>query len=166
MPTIYMNPVVGPGFLRAPGGVVGGHPISLNTYRINSSVATPKIVLGSTGTDPLTGNMYMFVQAGGAVPINSAVTFTSTGNTVVATSASQQLVPGVADAAFNLNDFGWIMTDGTATVLAAGGTASGNLLVSGGTAGTLQLALATDLATRGICAITAVAGGTVSAYFC
>jgi hypothetical protein len=141
--------------------VVGGDPRSDSTYRTQS---TPKVKYGTVALDPLTGNIYMFVQAGAIIPINSAVTLNGALNQAIATSAAQQLVVGVADTAFASGDSGWIMTDGVVVALVNAAVVAGNLLVSYATAGSLQLAAATDFVSRGAMALTAASGGLATIY--
>lgn len=162
---ILLNPVAGYGSQRVPGGVMNGYPVSDSTYRTQSASA---IALGTTAVDPKTGNIYQFVKAAGVIPINSAVTL-GTGallNTIVATSAANQLCMGVADTAFANGDSGWVMTDGVVVCLVNAAVAAGNLLVTFATAGSLQLAAATDFVSRGIQAMTAASGGLATVYLC
>jgi hypothetical protein len=127
--------------------------------------ATAAINPGTRGFDE-NGNEYTYVLAGGVIPVRSACVQGAAANTVVASSAAQQLVRGIAETAFASGEYGFILTRGYATALVVNSTAAGSLLATGSVAGTLELAEATDLVTRGIAAVTssgssATAGATV-----
>jgi hypothetical protein len=77
------------------------------------------------------------------------------------TSAVSQGVLGVATEAFSSGDYGFVQTRGVVPLCkCVNGTAAGALLGSTGTAGTLGLAVNTDLQGRGAVAlVTGVAAG-------
>lgn len=126
---------------------------------------TAQLNPGALGYDE-DGNEYRYLLAGGVIPTLSAVVQGSAANTVVASSAAEQGVIGIAGAAFASGEYGFVQTRGTGTALVVNSTAAGSLLATGSVAGTLELAVATDLNSRGIVAVTssgssATAGATV-----
>ena len=96
------------------------------------------------------GNEYTFVKAGAAIAAADACRFggSATGfDDIRPTSAAAQYVIGAADGtAFASGDFGFLMTRGVSTVKVVNATAAGSVLVTNGTAGTLALATASELA--------------------
>lgn len=128
-----------------------------------TEVSTTEVVpLGTTGVDGI-GNEYTFVKAGAAIALNDAVRFAGSvagWDDVRPTSALAQVVVGAARNAIGSGSFGWIQTNGVAIVKVVVSTAAGSSLVSSATAGTLQLAAATDIAYRpAVALVTGVAAG-------
>jgi hypothetical protein len=122
------------------------------------------VPLGTRANDK-DGNEYTFVKAGAAIAAADAVRFngSATGfDDIRPTSAAGQYVVGAAaGTAFSSGDYGFILSRGVATVKVVVSTAAGSVLVTNGTAGTLALATATELAgSRGAVAlVTGVAAG-------
>ena len=137
------------------GGVADGYPIADSTSRSQ----TKSLSYGVRGRDPTNGNEYVYVKAGAAIPVNSAVTVNADLADVRATSAAAQIVYGVADTAFASGDNGWLLQKGSGVCKVIGSTAINSLLVSGATGGTLALAVAADLPGRGVVQVTAEAAG-------
>jgi hypothetical protein len=125
---------------------------------------TAKLPLGTVARDAA-GNEYTYVRAGAAIAAADAVRFggSATGfDDIRPTSAAAQYVVGAAaGTAFDSLAYGFILTKGVATVKVVVATAAGSVLVTNGTAGTLALATATELAgSRGATAlVTGVAAG-------
>lgn len=157
MAVIWIEPYAGGNnALGFPGGVAGGFAQGDSTTR---SQTAPPYPLGTLARDA-SGNEYTLVKAGAAIAVNEAVRFNAGLGDVRVTSATQQLVFGVADAAFASGDFGWLLTRGSVTCKVVAATAINSLLVTGGTAATLQLATAAEFAgSRGAVQITAEAAG-------
>lgn len=118
--------------------------------------ATAEFNLGTECVDPRTndfpGNVIRYVRAAGTIAANAAVrrdaTSASEPNAVLATSATGQVIQGVAIAAMsssasNNNVFGWITIHGKSNVLTLAVAAADTMLATTATAGTLD-DLATD----------------------
>jgi hypothetical protein len=110
------------------------------------------------------GGEYTYVKAGASIAKNDAVRFAGSSlgyDDVRPTSAVSQGVLGVATEAFSSGDYGFVQTRGVVPLCkCVNGTAAGALLGSTGTAGTLGLAVNTDLQGRGAVAlVTGVAAG-------
>lgn len=130
--------------------------------------ATAQFTLGTEAADPRSrdfpGNVIRYVQAAGTVAANAAVrqdlTATNEPHAVLATSATGQIIAGVSLAALassGTNQYGWITVHGKATVLTAAVAATGTMLVTTGTAGTLDdLATNTDVTAVVIAAMAGV----------
>lgn len=113
--------------------------------------------------DGFKGNVIRYVKAAGTIAINAAVRRDPANadepNAVLATSATGQVIQGVALAALsssvsNNNLFGWITIHGKATPLTAAVAAVDTVLVTTATAGTLDdLATNTDFTAVAIAAI-------------
>lgn len=135
------------GALKAPFGF----PKHTSTTRDT----TAKLTLGTVAYDDA-GAEYRYVKAGAAIAQYDAVTFNGSASgfdDVRKTSAVNQLVLGVATAAFNSNEYGFVQTRGVATVKVVDATAAKALLASTATAGVLGIAVNTDLQGRGACAL-------------
>lgn len=129
---------------------------------------TARFTLGTEAKDPrardFPRNIIRYVRAGGTVAASRAVTLasdnTSEPNSVIATTATGQVLEGITLAALDsqTNIFGWICVKGLAqSVLSAGTWAQGDLLASSGTAGALiALATSTNVDTVAIPAINGV----------
>lgn len=116
--------------------------------------ATAQYALGTETDDPrandFPGNRIRYVKAAGTIAANAAVrkdfTASDEPNAVLATSATGQVIDGVALAALassGTNQYGWITVHGKATCLTAAVAAAGTMLATTATAGTLD-DLATD----------------------
>lgn len=148
----YNSPPQGLGF---PGGIAGGSAVEESTRRSTTTIYP----LGTLARDA-SGNEYIYVKAGAAININEPVRPNAGLGDVRATSAAQQAVLGVADAAFANAENGFILSRGSVTAKVVGATAINSLLVTGAVAATLELADATDFAgTRGIVQLSAEAAG-------
>jgi len=143
MAVIWLEPYVSPpaGF-AFPGGIAGGGTVEDSTRRS----ATTLYPLGTLARDA-NGNEYIYVKAGAIIPVNAAVFPNADLSDVRQTSAANQPILGVADAAFAANDNGFILSRGTVNVLTGGAVAVG--LVGSGAGGTVVAADATTVATRG-----------------
>lgn len=138
-------------------------------YGVNPTQAdtTAQFTPGTEAADPrvrdFPGNIIRYVKAAGTIAANAAVrqdfTHADEPHAYLATSATGQIPVGVSLAALassGTNQFGWITVHGKATVLTAAVDATGDLLVTTATAGTLDdLATNTDV-TAGV--IAAIAG--------
>lgn len=123
--------------------------------------------LGAKVFDAL-GNEYTYVKAGASIAQYDACRFAGSAlgyDDVRPTSAVSQGVLGVATAAFSSGDYGFIVTRGAGiTAKVVNSTAAGALLGSTGTAGTLGIAVNTDLQGRGAVAlVTGVSTGSAVA---
>lgn len=158
MAAIFISPFSIPSF---PGGVAGGASRADSTTRSQTGLGVP---VGTKAYD-VAGNEYTAVKAGAAINVNEPVRLNAGLSDVRATSAAQQNVIGVADAAFASGDFGWILSRGSVTCKVVGATAINSLLVTGAVAATLELADATDFAgARSIAQLSAEAGGLATIY--
>lgn len=156
MALIFIEPYASyPGNISFPAGIAGGSPIEDSTRRSTTTLYP----LGTLARDAA-GNEYTYVKAGAAIAVNEPVRLNAGLGDVRATSAAQQAVLGVADAAFANADNGFILSRGSVTCKVVGGTAINSLLVTGAVAATLELADATDFAgARSIVQQSAEAGG-------
>lgn len=126
---------------------LGSLPIAVPQASTDRST-TQKFPLGQRAYDAL-GNEYAYVKAGAAISQYEAVKFNGSTlgwDDVRKTAAANEVVIGVADAAFASGEYGFIGVRGVFTVKVVAATAAGSALVSSSTAGTLALAVATDLA--------------------
>lgn len=128
---------------------------------------TAQLPIGSVHYDR-NGNEYTYVKAGAAIAQYDAVLFGGSAlgfDDIRPTSAVNQVVVGAATAAFASGEYGFILTRGVATVKVVASTAAGSPLVSSATAGTLALAVATDLAgaKSAVALVTGVATGSAVA---
>lgn len=131
------------------------YPVADATVRTTEAL----LPIGSVAFDS-EGNEFRYVKAGAAISARQAVRLNGSTlgyDDVRPTSAAQQGVLGVATAAFASGDYGFVQTRGRVLAAVVNSTAVGSLLASGTTAGTLELAEATDLVTRGAVAITTAA---------
>lgn len=145
MAVIFIEPYVSyPGSIGFPAGVAGGFPVEDSTRRSTTTIYP----LGTLARD-VNGNEYIYVKAGATIVANAPVVPNADLSDVRPTSAVNQAVLGVADAAFASGDNGFIMSKGTIQVNTAGGIAANTLLASAA-AGLLAGAAATDLVSRGI----------------
>jgi len=142
------------------GGVANPLAQDDSTRRSQTGLGVP---VGTVARD-VAGNKYMAVKAGASIVINAPVVPNAGLSDVRGSSAAQQFVLGVTDAAFASGDFGWVLTDGSVVCKVVGATAINSLLVTGGTAVTLQLATAADFSQRGCVQITAEAGGLATVF--
>lgn len=119
------------------------------------------ITVGTVAFDSKTGYRYVYVTAGAAIAQYDAVRVVADLADVRPTSAVNQVVLGVAQAAIASSASGWIQIDGKATCKVVVATAVGSPLVTNGTAGTLALADATGFAApgRAVALVTGVAAG-------
>jgi hypothetical protein len=120
---------------------------------------TIKLPLGTKAFDA-SGNEYTYVLAGAAIAAYDALRFNDNAagwGDIRPTSAAGQYVCGAAaGTAFDSATYGFILTRGVATVKVVNATAVGSVLVTNGTAGTLALATAAELAgSRGATALVA-----------
>lgn len=109
---------------------------------------TQELPLGAKAHGP-TGEEYIYVKAGAAIAQYDACRHAGSAlghDDVRPTSAANQLVVGVADTAFASGEYGFIQSRGVAICKVVAATAAGSLLVTNGTAGTLALATAAELA--------------------
>ena len=143
MPAIWIEPFAGPTGVPFPAGIAGGYAQTDSATRS----ATTLYPLGTLARDA-NGNEYIYVKAGAAIPINAAVQPNADLADCRQTSAANQAVLGVADAAFANGDNGFILSKGTTNVLTGGAIAAGALLGSAA-AGAMAAADATTVATRG-----------------
>lgn len=117
-------------------GLLSGYPGD-TTRR----TTTKELPLGTLAYDEL-GNEYVYVKAGAAIAINKAVTFTLSAlgmDDVVATSAVDQHILGVATTAFASGEYGFVLKRGVARVLATNNIAAGSRAVSGTDSGRLTV---------------------------
>lgn len=150
MAVIYIYPE------KFPGGLAGGIPIGESANRSQTSLG---VALGTRAYDK-DGNEYTAVKAGATIAVNTPVRLNAGYGDVRPTSAAQQGVIGVANAAFASGDFGWLLTRGQVTCAVVAATPINSLLVTGAVAGTLEVADATDFAgARGIVQLSAESGG-------
>jgi hypothetical protein len=110
------------------------------------------------------GSEWVYVKAGAAIAQYDPCRFQGSADgydDVRPTSAAQQFVVGVADAAFASGEYGFIQVRGKATCKVVVGTAAGSLLVTGAVANQLELADATDFAgaVAAVALVTGVAAG-------
>jgi hypothetical protein len=117
--------------------------------------------VGTTAFDSKTGYRYVYITAGAAIAQYDACRVVADLSDVRPTSAVNQPVLGVAQAAIASGASGWIQTHGKMTCKVVVATAAGSPLVTNATAGTLALADATGFAApgRGIALVTGVAAG-------
>lgn len=127
--------------------------------------ADAAFTLGQEAIDPrvstFPGNIIRYVRASGTIPANGAVrrdaAHADEPNAVLATSATGQIIAGVAIVALassGTNRFGWIVIHGKSNVLTAAVAAADTVLVTTATAGTLDdLATNTDFTAVAIAAI-------------
>lgn len=117
--------------------------------------------VGTVAFDSATGYRFLYITAGAAIAQYDACRIVDDLTDVRPTSAVNQVVLGVAQAAIDSGDDGWIQTHGKATCKVVVATAAGAPLVTNGTAGTLALADATGFAGPGRAAalVTGVAAG-------
>lgn len=112
-------------------------------------VTVAEAQLGSKAWDAL-GNEYTYIKAGAAIAVNDALRFNGSAlgyDDVRPTGAVAQPVIGVATAAFNANECGYVMTDGVASVKTSGVVAVNTQLVSSAVAGQLAAYAGTDITT-------------------
>jgi hypothetical protein len=110
-------------------------------------VTTAEAQLGSKAWDAL-GNEYTYIKAGAAIALGDALRFQGSAlgyDDVRPTSAVAQPVIGVATAAFNANEFGYVLTDGVGPVKTSGAVAVNTQLVSSAVAGQLAAYANTDI---------------------
>jgi hypothetical protein len=145
-------------FTGTPGAFEVGSPASRSTVA--------KAPLGSKAYDEK-GNEFIYVKAGAAIDANEAVMFSGSAlgfDDVRKTSGLHKPVLGVATAAFASGAFGYIQSKGVVTCKVIVSTAAGSSLVASGTAGTLKIGEATDLAYRpAVALVTGVAEGSAVA---
>lgn len=127
MAVIFLEPA-GSGF---PGGIAGGGIRANSTDR--SQTAWTYLV--GTRAKDATGNEYTLVKAGAAISANDAVRFNAGLSDVRKTSAPNQVIEGIADAAFASGDYGWLLTRGQATVACDSDVLINDALGAGYTAG-------------------------------
>lgn len=121
-----------------------------------------ELPLGTIAYGP--GTEWVYIKAGASIAAYDGVRFQGSASgydDVRPTSATDQGVIGVADAAFASGEYGFVQTRGVATAKVVNATAAGSILHSGATAGTLELAVAaSDLHNKAIVAlVTGVATG-------
>ncbi len=109
---------------------------------------------------------YMYVQANGTIAVKDAVKLDSAvidGVSVLVSTNDNEGVIGVALVAMVLDDFAWIQVRGDVLCKVIVATATGSILASGATDGTLKLAVETDVPpSKGIVALeTGVAAGSL-----
>jgi hypothetical protein len=110
------------------------------------------------------GGEFLYIKAGASISANDAVIFSGSAlgyDAVITSSAVDQFVIGVAEAAFASGDYGFVKTKGVVTCKVTVATAAGSMLVSDAVAGTMKLATATSFSSgRGAVAlVTGVAAG-------
>lgn len=118
-----------------------GLPVGM-PFGPDERTTTQQLPLGTKAFDSA-GNEYTYVKAGAAIANMEAVTFNGSAagfDDVRKTSAVNQLLVGVATAAFSANDYGFILTRGIVKCLAVDATAVGSLVVPSATAGVVKLA--------------------------
>ena len=126
--------------------------------------------VGEIVNSPDGTKQYMYIQANGAIPIKSAVKLDSAVNdgvsVLVATNDDEGVI-GVSVSTLALDEYGWILVRGDVLCKVIVSTATGSILASGATDGTLKLAVVTDLApAKGIVALeTGVAAGSLVKLF-
>ena len=129
-----------------------------------ADAATQELPLGSRAQGP-DGSEWIYVKAGATINQYDACRLTGTSlgyDDVRPTSAAQQYVAGVADAAFASGEFGFIQSKGRAICKVVNSTAAASLLTTSGTAGTLALSTqAADLSgtTPAVALVTGVSTG-------
>lgn len=144
MAVIWIEPLITPpGGFGFPAGIAGGFAQTDSAVRSTTTLYP----LGTLARDA-NGNEYIYVKAGATIPINAAVVPNADLSDVRQSSASNQAVLGVADAAFASGDNGFILSKGTVSVLTGGAIAANSLLASAA-AGAMVLVDATMFATRG-----------------
>lgn len=114
------------------------------------------------------GREFIYVKAGAVIALNDAVRLNATLADVRSASTTQQMIIGIATAAFASADFGFIYHRGGngATCKLTAATAVNSVLVSQAVAGTLVIGAATDFNQRpAVCSVAEAAGvGTVILY--
>lgn len=117
--------------------------------------------VGTIAFDSATGYRFVYVQAGAAIAQYDACRVVADLSDVRPTSAVNQVVLGVAQAAISNGAKGWIQLDGKATCKVVNATAAASPLCTTATAGTLGLADATAFggAGRGVALVTGVSTG-------
>jgi hypothetical protein len=123
---------------------------------------TQEMPLGTRAYGP-SGEEFVYIKAGASIAQYDACKFNGSAagyDDVRPTSATQQYIVGVADAAFDANAYGFIQSKGVCTCKVNTSDAAGSLLVTKATAGTLTLAAATSLpSTPAVALVTGVAAG-------
>lgn len=123
---------------------------------------TAEAELGSRAYDSA-DREYTYVKAGAAIAANDAVMFNGSAlgfDDVRPTAAAEQVVAGVATAAFSSGDYGYIQTRGRVTCKTVNGIAAGSSLSTNATAGTLKIAIVGDLAqANAVALVTGVTAG-------
>lgn len=127
--------------------------------RTKNGVRVPTV--GTIAIDSVTGARYVRVTAGAAIAQYDAVRVVADLADVRPTSAVNQVVLGVAQAAIASGASGWVQIDGKLTCKVTVATAVGSPLGTTGTAGTLGLIDATAFAApgRGVALVVGVAAG-------
>lgn len=137
------------------------------TSTSRTTVQSASHALGSRFYDK-DGNEYVYVKAGATIAAKDAVRFAGSVlgyDDIRPTSADNQQVLGAATAAFASAEFGCVLTRGICDVKVIVATAAGSALNSGGTAGTLKLAVAADVSNvRAVALVTGVAAGSGVAF--
>lgn len=148
-----------------PGGIAGGFGGPATSLDSTTRwTAQPPFPLGTRAKD-FSGNKWILVKSGAAIAANDPVVFQGSAlgyDDVRSASAAQQLVIGVATAAFTgAAVWGFIQTHGVVVCKVVVATAAGSLLVTGAVAAQLELADATDFAGArpAVALVTGVAAG-------
>lgn len=149
-----------------PGGVAGGFGGPATALDTTTRwAAQPPFPLGTRAKD-FAGNKWILVKAGANIAANDPVVFQGSAlgyDDVRSASAAQQLVIGVATAAFvqATAPFGFVQTHGVVTCKVVAATAATSILVTGAVAAQLELADATDFAGArpAVALVTGVAAG-------
>jgi len=133
-----------------------------------SRSATQLLPLGFRAIDEA-GNEYTYVKAGAAINANDAVKLNGSAlgyDDVQVTTNDDEVLFGVATAAFTIAHYGFVQTRGVVTCKVIVATAAGSALVPGATDGTLKLAVAASLPGKGaIALVTGVAAGSAIHLF-
>lgn len=163
MAFLFVQPFAPGSSLGFPGGVAGGYPVVTDS---TARTAAAQFTVGTTALDSA-GNRYLYVQFGGTVAATDCVRGgTTTGLSGViqtANTATGDPFLGCGHAAATNAQFGWIQTHGVMTVKSGNITAGATVLPKT-TAGTVNDAAATDIATRAGLALADDAAGVVSLY--
>jgi hypothetical protein len=144
-----------PAIFTGPGGFF---PSGGDTKRSTTAEAE----LGSRAYDS-SDREYTYVKAGAAIAANDACIFTGSAlgfDSVIPSAAAEQVIVGVATAAFDSAAYGYIQTRGRVTCKTVNGIAAGSSLSTNATAGTLKIAIAGDLShSNAVALVTGVTAG-------
>ena len=152
-------------YLDTPVGAVVS-PTGFPGVDSTSRHATEVMPLGTLGYDE-DGNEYRFVKAGAAIAANDAVKLNGSAlgyDDVRVTTNDDEVLFGVATAAFDSGAYGFVLTRGVVVCKVIVATAAGSSLVPGATDGTLKLAVTASLNSKAAVAlVTGVAEGSAIA---